>query len=102
VALTVLDDDGWGRHVSLVGRIVTLEDDVDLRDIDRLARRYTGRAVPNAGAPPFQCLGPPRALARLERLTPMATRLLAVAFLRQRSPSGGLRSQGRKRLHERR
>jgi PPOX class probable F420-dependent enzyme len=42
VALTVLDDDGWGRHVSLLGGIVSLEEDVDLQDIDRLARRYTG------------------------------------------------------------
>jgi PPOX class probable F420-dependent enzyme len=42
VALTVLDDDDWGRHVSLLGRVVSLEEDVDLRDIDRLALRYTG------------------------------------------------------------
>jgi PPOX class probable F420-dependent enzyme len=39
VALTVLDDDGWRRHVSLLGRIVSLDEDVDLQDIDRLARR---------------------------------------------------------------
>ena len=42
VALTVLDADDWGRHVSLLGRIVTIEEDVGLRDIDRLAIRYTG------------------------------------------------------------
>jgi PPOX class probable F420-dependent enzyme len=42
VALTVLDDDGWGRHVSVLGRIVSIEEDVELRDIDRLAIRYTG------------------------------------------------------------
>jgi PPOX class probable F420-dependent enzyme len=42
VALTVLDDEGWYRHVSLLGRVVSLEDDRDLRDIDRLALRYTG------------------------------------------------------------
>jgi len=29
--------------VSLLGCIVSLEDDRDLRDIDRLALRYTGR-----------------------------------------------------------
>jgi PPOX class probable F420-dependent enzyme len=43
VALTVLDAEGWYRHVSLLGHIVSLEDDRDLRDIDRLALRYTGK-----------------------------------------------------------
>jgi PPOX class probable F420-dependent enzyme len=42
VALTVLADDNWGRHVSLLGRVVTIEEDDGLRDIDRLAVRYTG------------------------------------------------------------
>jgi len=42
-ALTVLDKGSWYRHVSLLGRVVSIEDDVDLADIDRLARRYTGR-----------------------------------------------------------
>jgi PPOX class probable F420-dependent enzyme len=43
VSLTVLAEDGWYRHVSLLGTIVSIEDDDDLADIDRLARRYTGR-----------------------------------------------------------
>ena len=43
VALTVLGRDSWYSHVSLLGRIVAIEDDPELRDIDRLARRYTGR-----------------------------------------------------------
>jgi PPOX class probable F420-dependent enzyme len=43
VALTVLDRESWYRHVSLIGRIDSLEEDVDLHDIDRLALRYTGR-----------------------------------------------------------
>ena len=42
VAVTVLAEDGWHRHVSLLGRIVSLEEDVELREIDRLAVRYTG------------------------------------------------------------
>ena len=42
-ALTALDKGSWYRHVSLLGRVVSIEDDVDLADIDRLARRYTGR-----------------------------------------------------------
>ena len=44
VALTVLDKDSWYSHVSLLGRIVSIEDDPDLADIDRLALRYTGKA----------------------------------------------------------
>jgi PPOX class probable F420-dependent enzyme len=43
VALTVLGEDGWYRHVSLLGTIVSIGDDDDLADIDRLAVRYTGR-----------------------------------------------------------
>ena len=42
VSLTVLDAATWYTHVSLLGRIVRIEDDPDLVDIDRLARRYTG------------------------------------------------------------
>jgi PPOX class probable F420-dependent enzyme len=42
-ALTVLDAALWYRHVSLLGRVVRIEDDDDLADIDRLALRYTGR-----------------------------------------------------------
>ena len=43
VALTVLGAESWYSHVSLLGRIVSIEDDPELSDIDRLARRYTGR-----------------------------------------------------------
>jgi PPOX class probable F420-dependent enzyme len=44
VALTVLGgEDGWYEHVSLLGRVVEIAGDDDLRDIDRLALRYTGR-----------------------------------------------------------
>lgn len=42
VALTVIDDEDWGRHISLLGRVVALDEDVGLSDIDRLAVRYTG------------------------------------------------------------
>jgi PPOX class probable F420-dependent enzyme len=42
-ALTVLDGASWYSHVSLIGRVVSIEDDPDLADIDRLAIRYTGR-----------------------------------------------------------
>jgi hypothetical protein len=45
-ALTVLGsgEDGWYRHVSLLGRVVSITDDDSLQDIDRLAIRYTGQA----------------------------------------------------------
>jgi len=36
-ALTVLDAESWYRHVSLLGRVVRIEDDHDLRDIDRVS-----------------------------------------------------------------
>jgi PPOX class probable F420-dependent enzyme len=49
-ALTVLDDESWYRHVSLIGRIVSIADDSDLADIDRLARRYTGSPFRNRSA----------------------------------------------------
>ena len=42
VALTALGE-SWYRHVSLLGRVASIEDDPDLVDIDRLANRYTGR-----------------------------------------------------------
>lgn len=41
-SVTVLDGDSWYRHVSVQGA-VTLQPDVDLSGIDRLARHYTGR-----------------------------------------------------------
>jgi PPOX class probable F420-dependent enzyme len=46
-ALTVLGEGSWYRHVSLLGRVVSIEEDADLADIDRLARRYTGRDYRN-------------------------------------------------------
>jgi PPOX class probable F420-dependent enzyme len=42
VALTVLADDSWYRQVTLLGRIISIEEDPDLAGIDRLAIRYGG------------------------------------------------------------
>jgi PPOX class probable F420-dependent enzyme len=42
LALTVLDGEDWHRHVSVSGRIVSIDEDEGLRDIDRLALHYTG------------------------------------------------------------
>lgn len=46
VSLTVLDDANWYRHVSIRGRVVAIEPDEELADIDRIARHYTGAAYP--------------------------------------------------------
>ena len=42
VALTALGADSWYDQVTLLGRIVSFEDDQDLADIDRLSIRYGG------------------------------------------------------------
>jgi PPOX class probable F420-dependent enzyme len=47
VALTVLADGAWYQHVSLRGRVVSLEPDEDHADIDRLSRHYGGQPYPN-------------------------------------------------------
>jgi len=44
IALTVLAEDDWYTHVSLQGRVLSITDDIGLRDIDRLSRHYTGNA----------------------------------------------------------
>ncbi|HLY85763.1 MAG TPA: pyridoxamine 5'-phosphate oxidase family protein [Gaiellaceae bacterium] len=40
IALTVLGAESWYRQVTLLGRIVSFEDDPDLAGIDRLSIRY--------------------------------------------------------------
>src|SRR2546421_2200718 len=42
-SLTVLAEGDWYRHVTLLGRVASIEEDVGLSDIDRLAVRYTGK-----------------------------------------------------------
>ena len=51
VSLTVLDEQSWYTHVSLVGRIEELVPDTDLKDIDRLSRHYNGRPYPDRESP---------------------------------------------------
>jgi PPOX class probable F420-dependent enzyme len=43
VSITVLGKDDWYHHVSLRGRVVSLEEDPDLTVIDRISRHYTGQ-----------------------------------------------------------
>jgi PPOX class probable F420-dependent enzyme len=42
VSVTVLGTDDWERHVTLQGRVASIESDPQFEGIDRLARRYTG------------------------------------------------------------
>jgi PPOX class probable F420-dependent enzyme len=50
-SLTVIGSDDWYRHVTLRGRIASIEDDVDFAGIDRLARQYLGQAYGNRDKP---------------------------------------------------
>jgi PPOX class probable F420-dependent enzyme len=43
ISLTALEDGDWYSQVTLIGPVVSIEEDRDLRDIDRLALRYTGK-----------------------------------------------------------
>jgi PPOX class probable F420-dependent enzyme len=43
VSLTVLGEDSWYGQVTLLGRVVSIEDDRDLSGIDRLSLRYLGK-----------------------------------------------------------
>ena len=43
VSITVLGKDDWYHHVTLRGRVVSLEPDPDLSDIDRLSQHYIGQ-----------------------------------------------------------
>lgn len=47
VSLTILALTDWYRHVTLLGRVVSIEEDEGLRDIDRLSIRYTGQPYRN-------------------------------------------------------
>jgi PPOX class probable F420-dependent enzyme len=51
VSLTVLAHDDWYTHVSLQGRVGPITDDVGFKDIDRLARHYTGGDYPSRERP---------------------------------------------------
>ncbi|GAA0464034.1 MULTISPECIES: PPOX class F420-dependent oxidoreductase [Streptomyces] len=46
VTLTVLDEESWYTHISIIGRVVEFRDDEGLADIDRLAQHYMGKEYP--------------------------------------------------------
>ncbi|MER6976276.1 PPOX class F420-dependent oxidoreductase [Streptomyces carpinensis] len=43
VTLTVLDETDWYNHISLIGRVAEMRDDLDLAGIDRLSHQYLGK-----------------------------------------------------------
>jgi PPOX class probable F420-dependent enzyme len=51
VSLTALSEASWYTQVSLQGRLVSIVDDVALRDIDRLSHHYSGDAYPDRERP---------------------------------------------------
>jgi PPOX class probable F420-dependent enzyme len=51
VSLTALSEKSWYTQVSLQGRVVSIVDDVGLRDIDRLSRHYVGEAYSDRERP---------------------------------------------------
>jgi Pyridoxamine 5'-phosphate oxidase len=52
VALTAMQEGNWSKQVSVMGRVVSIEPDSDLRDIDRLrcATPASGSAAARSGA----------------------------------------------------
>ena len=56
VSLTVMGQDDWYRHVTLRGRVVTLEDDPGLEGIDRLSTHYRGQPYANREEPRVRAL----------------------------------------------
>ncbi|MGW3140233.1 PPOX class F420-dependent oxidoreductase [Streptomyces sp. NPDC001139] len=51
VTLTVLDGDDWYTHVTLIGRVVEMNEDEGLADIDRISTHYTGKPYPDRVRP---------------------------------------------------
>ncbi|MFF4833101.1 PPOX class F420-dependent oxidoreductase [Streptomyces sp. NPDC001315] len=51
VTLTVLAEDDWYTHVTLIGRAAEMYGDEGLADIDRLAAHYIGKSYPDRVRP---------------------------------------------------
>ncbi|HCS56613.1 MAG TPA: PPOX class F420-dependent oxidoreductase [Gordonia polyisoprenivorans] len=47
VTLTVLAEDSWYTHVTLIGEVVDFRADDGFADIDRISRHYGGRPYPD-------------------------------------------------------
>ena len=51
VSLTILDQESWYNHVSIMGRVVETSDDDDLVVIDRMAQHYLGQPYAQRDSP---------------------------------------------------
>lgn len=51
VSISIIWHEHWFRHVSVLGRVVDLTDDVNLVHIDALAMRYVGHRYKNRESP---------------------------------------------------
>lgn len=51
VSLTALAQNDWYTHFSVQGHVVSIAEDEDLRDIDRLSEHYTGQPYRNRERP---------------------------------------------------
>ncbi|MET7934890.1 PPOX class F420-dependent oxidoreductase [Streptomyces sp. NPDC005322] len=51
VTLTVLDQDNWYSHISVIGHVAEIREDKDFTDIDRLAQQYLGKPYPQRDRP---------------------------------------------------
>ena len=51
IALTAIDLENWGNHVSLQLKATSITDDGGLRDIDALSTHYIGVPYPERGRP---------------------------------------------------
>ena len=51
ISLSAMDPADWVTHVSVQGRIVEWIEDVDLTEIDRISRHYTGQPYGNRDRP---------------------------------------------------
>lgn len=56
VSLTVIDQNDWYTHVTLIGRVTDIYDDDGLADIDALSRQYTGEQYPERDRPRVSAL----------------------------------------------
>jgi PPOX class probable F420-dependent enzyme len=51
VSLTVIDENDWYTHVTVIGHVVDIHDDDGLRDIDALSQHYQGTEYPDRDRP---------------------------------------------------
>lgn len=56
VSLTVIDETDWYTHLTVIGHVTEIYDDVDLTDIDALSAHYQGKPYPDRERPRVSAL----------------------------------------------